>query len=67
MPTSGMTGYNDAINIETAELSIADDPFEGAAAIFDSRGSERDRSHAVFDIENVPSAFELEGIIICTP
>src|SRR5882762_6892338 len=54
-----MAGYDDSIDIEIVEFCVADDPFERAAAIFDCRGSERDRRHAIFGVDDVPSTFEV--------
>jgi len=54
-----MTADDNSGGVQVVAFGVADYPAECAAAIFDGGGRQGNGSHAIFDIDDVPAAFEI--------
>src|ERR1700690_528859 len=58
MPARGVTGQDDAIDVDVVLLGIPHRPTQSATAVLHGCGSERNASHAVFNVDDIPAHFQ---------
>src|SRR5271166_7190485 len=59
MPARGVTGQHDAIDVDVVLLGIPHHPAQSATAVLHGCGRERNASHAVYNVDDIPAHLQI--------